>query len=120
MPYPLPNSLDRKELFTYASSLSPEIVWTSTFDSLVQQMRPCFVRQRSGARSATGGSPPPRTPPETADPPEPSPPPDPTPTRALIGCATNTAKWWTYMANVARRSTVDKCDQISATTRQGP
>jgi|SRR5437870_2582683 SRSO17 transposase len=25
--------------------LSPEIVWTSTFDSLVQQMRPCFVRQ---------------------------------------------------------------------------
>jgi SRSO17 transposase len=25
--------------------LSPEIVWTSTFDSLVQQIRPCFVRQ---------------------------------------------------------------------------
>jgi SRSO17 transposase len=44
MPYPLPNSLDRKE-FSRMHPLSPEIVWTSTFDSLAQQMRPCFVRQ---------------------------------------------------------------------------
>ena len=31
--------------FSRMHPLSPEIVWTSTFDSLVQQMRPCFVRQ---------------------------------------------------------------------------
>jgi SRSO17 transposase len=37
----LPNNLDRKELFTYASPLAWE--WTSTFDGLAQQMRPCFV-----------------------------------------------------------------------------
>ena len=31
--------------FSPLHPLSPEIVWTSTFAGLAQQMRPCFVRQ---------------------------------------------------------------------------
>jgi hypothetical protein len=37
--------IELEKSFSRMQPLSPEIVWTSTFDGLAQQMRPCFVRQ---------------------------------------------------------------------------